>query len=207
MLVQDYYSFWIMGSSGNKIYGNTISSTLNQNGTGILLWGASSNEIFANDIYGNYYGIYLLDASNDNIIHHSNFDNIFYNVYIENSLGACTGNKWYHTYTSVGNYWSDYSGSGPYPIPGGGPGDQDLYPLAGQWHPVCGNVDGDPGYNINILDINYLIAYIFQGGPEPVPPCAADANGDGSVNIVDASYLINYVYQGGPPPVQNCCCK
>jgi parallel beta-helix repeat protein len=206
MSVQDYYSFWIIGSSGNKIYGNTISSTLNQNGYGIVLWGASSNEIFANDIYGNYYGIYLLGSSNSNIIHHNNFDNFFYNAWIENALGACTGNVWHHTYTSAGNYWSDYSGSGPYPIPGGN-GDEDSHPLAAQWEIACGNVDGDPEYMIDSADIDYLIDYLFGGGPEPVPLCAADANGDGSVNIGDAVYLTNYVYKGGPPPVQNCCCK
>ncbi|MGD2091349.1 MAG: NosD domain-containing protein [Candidatus Aminicenantes bacterium] len=217
-LVMDYYSFWIMGSSGNKIYGNTISSTDNQNGYGILLSGSSDNAIYANDINGNYYGIYLMSSSNDNILHHNNFDNVFADAYIENFLGTCTGNQWYLDIEvdPGGNYWSGFSctdlnGDGvcdeAYSIPGGGTGDQDLYPLSGQWSSLCGNVNGDPQYEVNEPDIDYLIDYMFSGGPEPVPPCAADVNGDGSVDISDAVYLINYLYHGGPPPVQNCCCQ
>ena len=213
----DYYSFWIMGSSGNKIYGNTISSTDNQNGYGILLSGSSNNAIYANDIYGNYYGIYLMSSSNNNIIHHNNFDNVFEDAYIENYLGACTGNQW-HLYlgtSSGGNYWSNHTCTDsnndgvcddPYSIPGGS-GDQDLYPLAAQWEPECGNVNGSPDGGMDIGDITYLISFLYHGGEDPVPPCSADVNGDGRVDDDDIDYLIAYMYQGGPPPVQNCCCQ
>ena len=145
--IDPYYNFWIQNSSGNKIYGNKISSALNQHGTGIFLYKSSNNEISANDIYGNYYGIYLLNTSNYNIIHHNNFDNVQYNAYTENSLGSCIGNKWYLVSTSVGNYWSDHTGPDanndgiidiPYDIPGGT--DQDLYPLVARY-PVCNAED------------------------------------------------------------------
>jgi photosystem II stability/assembly factor-like uncharacterized protein len=55
---------------------------------------------------------------------------------------------------------------------------------------------------INILDITYLISYLYQGGPEPVPyrRCSGDPNCDCSVNILDITYLINYLYLGGPVP-------
>ena len=215
-LVMDYYSFWIMGSSGNKIYGNTISSTDNQNGYGILLSGSSDNAVYANDIYGNYYGIYLMGSSNDNMIHHNNFDNVFKDAYIENYLGACTGNQW-HLYlgtSSGGNFWSNHACTDsnsdgvcddPYPIPGGS-GDQDLYPLVSQWEPECGNVNGSPEGGMNIADVTYLINFLYYGGLDPVPPCSADVNGDDQLDDDDIYYLIAYIYQGGPPPVQNCCC-
>jgi parallel beta-helix repeat protein len=215
-LVQDYYSFWISGSSGNTIYGNTVYSS-HKRGYGMYLGGSSNNAIFANDIYDNHTGIYLVSSSNDNRIHHNNFDNVTYNAYIENFLNPCTGNQFY-LYLGVssgGNYWSDHTCTDsnsdgvcddPYTIPGGA-GDHDLYPLAAQFEPLCGNIDGSPDLGMDIGDITYLISYLYHGGKEPVPPCSADVNGDGQIDDDDIDYLIAYMYQSGPPPVQNCCCK
>jgi len=64
---------------------------------------------------------------------------------------------------------------------------------------VCGDADGNA--NINILDVTYLINYLYKGGPPPDPEEAGDANGDGNINILDVTYLINYLYKGGPEPV------
>jgi len=64
-----------------------------------------------------------------------------------------------------------------------------------------GNANGaDP---INILDITYLINYLYKGGADPVPYaiCSGDPNGGCVVNILDITYLINFLYKGGPPPV------
>ncbi len=61
--------------------------------------------------------------------------------------------------------------------------------------------DADNSGSVNIADAIYLIAYIGDGGPAPVPDVlTGDANGTGSVNISDAVYIINYVFSGGPPP-------
>jgi len=30
---------------------------------------------------------------------------------------------------------------------------------------ACGNVDGDPGGNVNVADLTYLVTYLFRGGP------------------------------------------
>jgi hypothetical protein len=62
---------------------------------------------------------------------------------------------------------------------------------------------------IDIDDVVYLITYIFQGGPAPVPYASAsgDANcscGAPAVDIDDVVYLITYIFQGGPPP---CSCE
>ncbi len=66
-------------------------------------------------------------------------------------------------------------------------------------HPfICGDANNDA--TINILDITYLINYLYKGGPSPDPLEAADVNADAAVNILDITYLINYLYKGGPDP-------
>ncbi len=64
---------------------------------------------------------------------------------------------------------------------------------------TCGDADGN--LDINILDITYLISYLYKGGPAPEPMEAGDANGNGLVNLLDITYLINFLYKGGPEPV------
>jgi hypothetical protein len=65
---------------------------------------------------------------------------------------------------------------------------------------ICGDIDGDN--SITLLDITYLINYLYKGGPAPYTMENADVNNSGSVNILDILYLIKYLYKGGPPP--NC---
>nr|MBN2277964.1 hypothetical protein [candidate division Zixibacteria bacterium] len=64
---------------------------------------------------------------------------------------------------------------------------------------VCG--DANASGSVNILDVTYLINYLYKAGPAPLPPEAGDANGNGAINILDATYLINYLYKSGPAPV------
>ncbi|MEW5925846.1 MAG: dockerin type I repeat-containing protein [Candidatus Zixiibacteriota bacterium] len=66
----------------------------------------------------------------------------------------------------------------------------------------CGDVNCD-GY-INILDINYLVQYLYNQGPAPEYISSADVNCSGSVNILDINYLTNYLYNNGPAPCANC---
>ncbi|MCK4657786.1 MAG: hypothetical protein KAT85_12160, partial [candidate division Zixibacteria bacterium] len=63
---------------------------------------------------------------------------------------------------------------------------------------VCG--DADASGEVDIDDVVYLIAYIFAGGPAPVPYEAGDANCAGGVDIDDVVYLIAYIFSGGPDP-------
>lgn len=67
-----------------------------------------------------------------------------------------------------------------------------------------GNANGDA--NLNILDITYLISYLYKGGPAPVPYalCSGDPNCDCTVNILDITYLISFLYKSGPAP---CTCQ
>ncbi len=65
---------------------------------------------------------------------------------------------------------------------------------------VC-HGDADNDGLVNISDAVYMVKYIFEGGPLPVPvPETGDADGSCALSIGDAVYLINYVYASGPPP-------
>ena len=68
--------------------------------------------------------------------------------------------------------------------------------------PCCTPGDVDGSYVFNILDVTYLISYLYKGGPQALPYklCSADVNCDCQVNILDITYLINYLYKGGPAP-------
>jgi len=72
---------------------------------------------------------------------------------------------------------------------------------------TCCNLPGDANDNepVNILDITYLINFLYKGGPPP--PCGpeGDANGGCVINILDITYLINYLYKGGPAPICGDC--
>jgi len=68
----------------------------------------------------------------------------------------------------------------------------------------CTGLRGDiqlDGDNADIVDLNYIVNYIFRGGAKT--PCAveADLNSDGtSSNILDLNFLINYLFRGATPP-------
>ena len=61
---------------------------------------------------------------------------------------------------------------------------------------------GDPDGSgiIDVVDIAFLINYLYVDGPPPVPLWAGDANCDGHVDVLDIVYLINYLYVDGPEP-------
>ncbi len=63
---------------------------------------------------------------------------------------------------------------------------------------LCGDADGSGGVDID--DVVFLIAYIFQSGPAPSPLSSGDANCSGAIDIDDVVYLIAYIFAGGPPP-------
>lgn len=64
---------------------------------------------------------------------------------------------------------------------------------------VCGDASGDG--IVNLLDITFLISYLYGGGPAPDPLEAGDANGNGAINLLDITYLIDFLYRDGPEPV------
>jgi len=72
---------------------------------------------------------------------------------------------------------------------------------------ICGDIDGitGPGGPIDVADLTYLVAYLFQGGPPPPVIAAANVDGivgpGGPVDVADLTYLVAYLFQGGPEPV------
>ena len=65
---------------------------------------------------------------------------------------------------------------------------------------TCGDVNDDD--LVNLLDITYLIGYLYMGGPPPYQMKSGDVSNDGTINLLDITYLIAYLYKGGPEP--NC---
>ncbi len=72
---------------------------------------------------------------------------------------------------------------------------------------IRGNVDkvAGVGGEVDVADLTFLVAYLFQGGAEP--PCMDEGNVDGiegaggPVDVADLTYLVAYLFQGGPAPV------
>jgi hypothetical protein len=63
---------------------------------------------------------------------------------------------------------------------------------------TCGNSDASG--EVDVDDVVYLIAYIFSGGPEPIPYESGDADCSDGVDIDDVVYLIAYIFSGGNAP-------
>jgi hypothetical protein len=69
-----------------------------------------------------------------------------------------------------------------------------------------GNADGIVGVGgpIDVADLTYLVAYLFQSGP--IPPCVAEGNIDsivgvgGPIDVADLTYLVAFLFQSGAPP-------
>lgn len=69
----------------------------------------------------------------------------------------------------------------------------------------CVGLHGDvnyDGFNNNILDLNFLVNYIFRLSGDPGQcPEESDVNGDGFVaNVLDLNYLVNTIFRLGPLP-------
>lgn len=70
----------------------------------------------------------------------------------------------------------------------------------------CCNLPGDANDNgsVNILDITYLISFLYKSGPAPQCLNEADPNNSCNINILDITFLISFLYKSGPAPVCGC---
>ncbi len=69
---------------------------------------------------------------------------------------------------------------------------------------MCGDAASDGA--VNLVDILYLIDFIYSSprGPAPEPMASGDVNGDNQVNLLDVLYLIDFVYGDPPGPAPAC---
>lgn len=65
-----------------------------------------------------------------------------------------------------------------------------------------GDATGDD--RVNLLDILYIIGYLYHAGPPPPNLNLADVDGSCNITLLDVTYLINYLYRGGAQPLPGC---
>ncbi len=85
-------------------------------------------------------------------------------------------------------------------VPASGTADTLGYEVIESYHFNNGDASRDDA--INLIDILYLIAYLYDDppGPAPYPLTAGDANCDGLINLIDILYLIDHLYNNPPGP-------
>lgn len=61
------------------------------------------------------------------------------------------------------------------------------------------NADGNPN---TVLDLTFMVDYIFRGGSGPLCPFEGDLDGNGSIlTVIDLTYIIDFIFRGGDSPV------
>lgn len=64
------------------------------------------------------------------------------------------------------------------------------------------NGDADCNGQYNILDITWIINFLYREGDDPKSSHGCDCDCDYGCDILDVTYLINYLYKGGPTPCE-----
>ncbi len=85
-------------------------------------------------------------------------------------------------------------------VPVSGTADTLGYEVIESYH--FNNGDASRDDTVNLIDILYLIAYLYDDppGPPPYPLAAGDANCDRFINLIDILYLIANLYNDPPGP-------
>jgi hypothetical protein len=60
--------------------------------------------------------------------------------------------------------------------------------------------DIDASGVLDISDLTYLVSYMFDGGPAPIPIESGDVDCSDIQDISDLTYLVEYFFGGGGPP-------
>ncbi len=63
-------------------------------------------------------------------------------------------------------------------------------------------IRGDANYDarISVLDLTFIINYIYRGGPSSVTVQSWDVNFDYKIDFKDITYLVDFMFRGGPAP-------
>lgn len=120
------------------------------------------------------------------------FSNILFSTTV--GVSACTGPTLDTAVASNPYYWRFKPvGQAEYDV---------VYPfsVASAECVLRGDIDHN-GTQADIADLVYLVAYMFQNGPEPPSEAEADVTGCGELNISDVVYLVTFMFQEGPAPV------
>jgi parallel beta-helix repeat protein len=103
----------------------THNNVTGQGWAGMVIDNSYQNQVHFNTVGSNGEGLYSMNGSSNNQIFQNNFvNNTNHNAYDD-------GVNSYDDGVGTGNYWSDYSGSGTYAVPGGG--NMDNYPSLTQF--------------------------------------------------------------------------
>ncbi|MBN2226150.1 MAG: dockerin type I repeat-containing protein [candidate division Zixibacteria bacterium] len=128
--------------------------------------------------------------------------------YVETELNGLTEGALVPYVSSDGSTWNAVTGTVDQvanTVTVTGLGELHQITLGGTSDYLCGDANSDEA--INLLDILFLISYIYGNppGPAPDPMAAADCNGgDGAINLLDILYLISYIYGNPPGPAPVC---
>ena len=65
----------------------------------------------------------------------------------------------------------------------------------------CVRGDTNNDNNFNILDLTFLVDFIFRGGSKPACSEEADINNDAiPSNILDLTFIVDFIFRGGQTP-------
>ena len=143
-------ALYLDNSHNCSFYNNTIYDIGAQ---GVNLYYSNSSKIYYNLFQWAGSGVYIEIGSHHNVIHHNTF-------WTGQGTDDSSLNVWYDITTMEGNYWSDWSGIGPYEIPGNA-GAEDPFPLSTPPVPqITEYVQNNLIYLITILSSIILIPYI-----------------------------------------------
>jgi hypothetical protein len=63
---------------------------------------------------------------------------------------------------------------------------------------ICADIDNNG--SVDIADLNYLVDYMFTGGPLPAHIASRDLNCSGAGDISDLVFMVDWMFTGGPEP-------
>ncbi|MBY9007140.1 MAG: right-handed parallel beta-helix repeat-containing protein [Candidatus Lokiarchaeota archaeon] len=122
----------------NSLDINISSNYIKGSSFGIYVENCSNSSFISNIFFYNLIGVILQENSRDNLF----YDNFFYSI-TKNAEDNGENNKW--NYTTIGNYWNDYTGDGikPYEIT-----DINDVVKNRDFHPIIEDKKPDPIFNL-----------------------------------------------------------